>query len=192
VPAAGLVPNLPALLTYGLAFVLGWSIHREQSVLGSLAADWLLYLGGAVLTTLAALYIAGDRIHFGLEPLPASARTAFAGVYAIALWCWCFAAIGAAVRFCDSPSPRWRYLSDASYWMYLVHLPIVWLLQAWSLRWPLPWVVKFCFVLAVTAVLSLGSYRWLVRDTFVGVFLNGRRYPGPVDSATATKPRLAT
>lgn len=177
VPATGLVPNLPALATFGMAFILGWVIHREQSMLRTLAADWLLYLVVAVLATLAALHIAGDRVHFGPEPLPADERVAFAGAYAISLWCWCFAAIGAAVRFVDEPSPRWRYLSDASYWMYLVHLPIVWLLQAWSLRWPLHWAVKFPLVLAVTVLLLLASYRWLVRSTFVGVFLNGRRHP---------------
>lgn len=192
VPAVGLVPNLPALLTFGFAFVLGWVIHREQSVLRSLASDWLLNLAGAVLATLAALYLAGDRVHFGPVPLPATARMAFASVYSIALWCWCFAAIGAAVRFFDQPSSRWRYLSDASYWMYLVHLPIVWLLQAWSLRWPLPWAVKFSFVLAVTTLLLLASYHWLVRTTFVGVVLNGRRYPRSVDAVAAANQRLAT
>ena len=76
--------------------------------------------------------------------------------------------------------------------MYLVHLPIVWLLQAWSLRWPLPWAVKFAFVLIVTATLLLASYHWLVRSTFVGVFLNGRRYPKSLDAVSATNPHLAT
>jgi hypothetical protein len=183
VPASGLVPNLPALLTFGIAFVLGWVIHREQAVLRTLAADWLLYLIAAILATLVSLYLAGDRVHFGLEPLPPTERMAFAGAYAIALWCWCFAAVGAAVRFIDEPSPRWRYLSDASYWMYLVHLPIVWLLQAWSFRWPLHWAVKFPAVIAVTLVLLLASYHWLVRGTFVGVFLNGRRHPRVASTA---------
>ncbi|HUQ08737.1 MAG TPA: acyltransferase family protein [Steroidobacteraceae bacterium] len=190
VPAVGLVPNLPALLTFGIAFVLGWAFHREQAALRTLAADWLLYLAGAVLATLASLYAAGDRVHFGPEPLPATERAVFAGAYSIALWCWCFAAIGAAVRFLDEPSPRWRYLSDASYWMYLMHLPIVWLLQAWSFRWPLHWAVKFPVVLAVTMVVLLASYHWLVRSTFVGVFLNGRRYPRA--GVAAADARLAT
>ncbi|EUA19234.1 acyltransferase family protein [Mycobacterium xenopi 4042] len=81
------------------------------------------------------------------------------------------------MRFLDEPTPRVRYLSDASYWMYLVHVPIVWLLQASLLRWPLHWSVKFSLVISVTTALLLASYHWLVRSTFVGVFLNGRRYP---------------
>ena len=193
VPAVGLVPNLPGLLAYGAAFVLGWLIHRESRVLASLAADWLLYLVVAAAATLAAIFLVGDRLHFGLQPLEGFAGVAYAGAYTLASWCWCFACLGAAVRFLGQPSPRTRYLSDASYWMYLAHLPIVWLLQAWILRWPLHWTVKFSLVLAVTMVLLLASYRWLVRSTFVGVFLNGRRYPksgkaGLTTSTPSTSP----
>ncbi|SPX79566.1 Glucans biosynthesis protein C [Mycobacterium xenopi] len=176
-PATGLVPNVPAVLIFGCAFVLGWVMHREQSALRYLAADWLPYLAAAVLATLAAIYVAGDALHFSMQPMPNFKRTVLATTYTLALWCWCFAIIGAAVRFLDEPTPRVRYLSDASYWMYLVHVPIVWLLQASLLRWPLHWSVKFSLVISVTTALLLASYHWLVRSTFVGVFLNGRRYP---------------
>jgi glucan biosynthesis protein C len=185
VPSMGFIPNPPALLAYGSAFVLGWLIHREQRVLTLLAADWLLYLVVAVLTTVAAILLAGDRIHFGLRPLPPFEHAAFAIAYVLASWCWCFASLGAAVRFLGQPSARTRYLSDASYWMYLLHLPIVWLLQAWILKWPLHWTLKFSLVMFVTMILLLASYHWLVRGTFVGVFLNGRRYPRQSSLATS-------
>lgn len=193
VPAVGLLPNLPAVLIYGTAFVLGWMMHREQETLRRMAADWLLYLTVAVVATVAAWLFAGDHLHFSLRQPAAFERTAFAAAYALALWCWCFACIGAAVRFLDKPSPRWRYLADASYWMYLMHLPVVWGLQAWMLRWPLHWAVESSLTLTVTSVLLLASYRWLVRGTFIGVFLNGRRYPNasataPPASAPSTSP----
>jgi surface polysaccharide O-acyltransferase-like enzyme len=191
VPAVGLVPNLPATLAFGTAFVLGWVMHREQAILRNLAADWLVYLVAAVSASAAAIWLAGDRLHFGMQPMPAAERLQFAVAYTIALWCWCFAAIGAAVRFLDEPSARWRYLSDGSYWMYLVHLPILWLLQAWSFRWPLHWSLKFPLVLAVTFALLLASYRWLVRGTFIGVFLNGRRNPGGGGAAVTSSPRTS-
>jgi glucan biosynthesis protein C len=112
-----------------------------------------------------------------MQPLADPRRVAFAATYTLALWCWRFAAIGAALKFLDKPSPHVRYLSDASYWMYLVHPPIVCLLQAWMLRWPLHWPVKFSLVIVATTALLLASYHWLVRGTFVGVLLNGRRHP---------------
>ena len=191
VPAAGFIPNTPALLTFGIAFVVGWALHRQRAVLRTLATDWALYLLLAAALTLAAMWLAGDRMHFGMTPLQDADRTLFAGAYALALWCWCFGLIGAAVRFMDSPSPRWRYLADASYWMYLMHLPIIWLLQAWSFRWPLHWTVKFPAVIAITVALLLVSYHYLVRSTFIGVFLNGRRYPRGEACAATSAPRTS-
>lgn len=192
VPAVGLVPNFPAMVGYGLAFALGWAIHREQEVLRSLASDWMLYLAAALAATVGALALAGDAVHFGLQPLDPRENQAYAACYSLALWCWCFASIGAAVRFLDRPSARWRYLADGSYWMYLAHLPIVWGLQAWMLKWPLHWSVKFTLTLAIASTLLLASYRWLVRGSFVGVFLNGRRYPpyagAPATSMPSTSP----
>jgi len=85
--------------------------------------------------------------------------------------------VGAAVAWLSAPSARWRYLSDASYWMYLIHVPIVWGLQAWMLRWPLPWSIKYALILAISGVLLIASYHYLVRSTFLGKFLNGRKYP---------------
>jgi glucan biosynthesis protein C len=38
-PTTGLVPNLPAVLSFGCAFVLGWVMHREQRALRSMEAD---------------------------------------------------------------------------------------------------------------------------------------------------------
>jgi len=45
------------------------------------------------------------------------------------------------------------------------------------MRWPLHWSLKFPLILAITAALLLTSYHYLVRDTFIGKLLNGRRYP---------------
>ena len=42
--------------------------------------------------------------------------------------------------------------------------------------WPLHWAAKYALVLSITLAASLGLYQVAVRDTFVGVFLNGRRY----------------
>ncbi len=182
-PILGLVPNFPALLAYGGAFLVGWFFHRQQDCLRLLATDWRLYVAGALFGTMTALYIVGTTPRFGPLNLDSVERLGFAGAYTFALWCWSFAVIGMGVRYLDAPSGRWRYLADASYWMYLIHMPIVCLLQAWLLRWPLHWSVKLAVILAITAAILLSSYRYLVRATFVGKFLNGRRYPHPVATA---------
>ena len=176
-PIVGLVPDFPGLLAYGTAFLVGWFVQREQENLRILASDWHLYALGAVVGTAVALYVVGITPKFGIVELSSVERAVYAGAYMFAQWCGMFAVIGLAVRYLQSPSARWRYLADASYWMYLVHFPIVLLLQAWMLRWPLHWSIKLSMVLVITSVLLFTSYHYLVRSTFMGVFLNGRKYP---------------
>jgi glucan biosynthesis protein C len=184
-PIIGLVPNLPALIAYGSAFLVGWLLHRKQEALQVLAADWFLYFVGAVIASVVALYIVGITPKFTVMSLGDSDRAIYAITYVIGLWCGAFATIGFAVRYFKTPNARWRYLADASYWMYLIHLPIVWLLQAWMLSWPLYWPLKLLLILAMTSVVLLTTYHYFVRTTFIGKFLNGRKYPRSSVAETA-------
>jgi glucans biosynthesis protein C len=176
-PIAGFIPNAPGLLAYGSAFLVGWWIHRQPSLFALLSRDWKLYLSIAVVATVVAMSLTDVRSHFTPLVMSMEKRALYAVVYLTGVWCWVLGLTGAALTGCAAPSARWRYLSDASYWMYLVHVPIVWALQAWMMRWPLHWTVKFALILGVAGSLLLASYHYLVRSTFLGKLLNGRKYP---------------
>lgn len=176
-PIVGLIPNFPAVLAFGSAFLMGWLIHKDQSFLSLLAKDWLLYVIGMVIAAGVALFIAGIKPSFYVMPLDTTERAIYAIAYTFAEWCGAFAAIGIAVRFIKTPNAKWRYLADASYWMYIIHLPILWWLQAWMMQWPLNWSIKLLISLSVTTLLLLFTYHHFVRFTFLGKFLNGRKYP---------------
>jgi hypothetical protein len=68
-----------------------------------------------------------------------------------------------------------------------MHLPIVYALQAWMIRWPVHWSVKYALIIVITMSLLLVSYHYLVRSTFVGQFLNGRKYPRASATTTSTR-----
>lgn len=70
-----------------------------------------------------------------------------------------------------------RYLADASYWMYLIHMPILLACEVLVAGSPLPIIVKLLFTLTVTFAILLVSYHFLVRSTWLGKWLNGRRHP---------------
>ncbi|MBC7436020.1 MAG: acyltransferase family protein [Bdellovibrionales bacterium] len=174
-PDYSLLPNPPALVGYGLAFTLGWSMQRQPGLLLTLARLWLDYLLLGSTLTFACVAIAGTSMAAVITG-PAE-RMVYALCYCAASWCWIFALTGAAVRFMPQENLRWRYLADASYWMYLVHLPLVFALQALVMHWPLHWSLKFAGVLILALALPLLSYKHLVRHTWLGKMLNGRRYP---------------
>src|SRR5262249_23181266 len=54
-PDTGLLPNTPALITFGLAFGAGWLINRQADLLGVWERNWQLNLGGAIILTAACL-----------------------------------------------------------------------------------------------------------------------------------------
>jgi peptidoglycan/LPS O-acetylase OafA/YrhL len=175
-PDSNLIPNPPSVVQFFLAFGFGWLIHRQIGLLDAWRRHAFLNLAVAVALTVALLATLGLAPVVTPQP-PGAAKWALAGAYSLASWTWTFAAVGLALRFLADPSPVRRYIADSSYWIYLVHLPIVIALQAWVSRFGWPWEVKFMTVLVVGFALMFASYELLVRHTFVGAILNGRRRP---------------
>jgi peptidoglycan/LPS O-acetylase OafA/YrhL len=99
------------------------------------------------------------------------------GYYFRAAFCWymSFAFIGFFLRRFSKPARVFGYLADASYWSYIVHLPFLVLFQAGVARTSLPVLLKFAIVMAATVTHCLVSYHFLVRSTWLGGVLNGRR-----------------
>jgi peptidoglycan/LPS O-acetylase OafA/YrhL len=173
-PDGSLVPNLPAAAAFATAFGFGWLLHRQTGLLEIWKRRW------AVSLVLALGFTAGCLAINGLEPVyvPAAhdARTAlFAACYALGVWSWTAAVIGGALRFLSAHSAARRYVADASYWLYLAHMPVVMALQVAVSQAPWPWWAKYPLVLGIALALLLASYQLLVRHSFIGRVLNGRR-----------------
>lgn len=170
-PDHSLVPNVPALLGFGMAFTLGWLMHRQPSLLQTLARRWAVQLMAAVLLTGMCVAIGGTALD-AVVPDDGS-RLVYGVAYCTASWCWVFGLVGAALRYLARRNAAMRYLADASYWMYLWHMPLVFALQAVVMQWGVHWGIKAPLVLGVATLVLLASYRWLVRGTWVGRALNG-------------------
>jgi ABC-type multidrug transport system ATPase subunit len=93
---------------------------------------------------------------------------------------------GLALRFLSNYSATRRYIADASYWIYLVHLPLIAALQVWVGSWPLHWGAKFPFIVVVGFGILFLSYHYLVRPSFIGQLLNGRKIRRQKPSSTPT------
>lgn len=180
-PDRGLVPNVPALAAYGTAFGFGWLLHRQPDLLRVWQRHWRAYLVAAVGLTAAYLWTTGLRVVLDPAAQPATqdptSRLALALGYPLATWTWSLGLIGLAMRHLSARRPAIRYLADASYWIYLIHLPIVVALQVVLLPLSLPALVKFALVILLGFPIMPLSYHLAVRSTFIGGVLNGRRYP---------------
>ena len=178
-PDMGLTPKLPALVGFGTAFAMGWFVHRQTELLELWRRQWAVHLLLGAGLTVWCLSLVGTTPSADAFVVPGSPqmRLVYALAFTVSIWCWVFGLIGAAVRFCSKASPLRRYLADASYWFYLVHLPIVFGLQVLVMQWPLHWSLKFLLIVGVTLAVLFASYHFLVRSTLLGEILNGRRAP---------------
>lgn len=164
-------------------------LHRQIDLIRILERRWALNLTLAIALIMACLFLAGLTPQ--LKPITDDPM-AGAACYALAIWTASFAVIGLALRFLSGFSPARRYIADASYWIYLIHLPIVMALQVAVSRIDWFWPVKFAAILAVAFALLFASYQWMARDNFIGAVLNGRRAPRRAATAAAVASSAAT
>ena len=142
---------LPAAITFCIGFLL----------LGQYAAEAMPFTHGELPEP---VWMFSNR----LTLVSALAETAFA-------WLTCFGMMGLFRWLFSRPSFTVRYLSDASYWMYLAHLPLVIVAHWVVVDWPISYHLKYILACtSVTAVLLI-TYQLFIRYTFIGNVLNGPR-----------------
>ena len=185
-PAYTLVPPLGPWFVYAYVFMLGWWLARHPHLLGELARRWLVSWVWGLAATLVCLYL---RAGLASQSVPLSPADKFlhASGYGLALVGWTLTFVGAGVRFLSGPSARFRYLADASYWMYIAHLPLVMALQTALMLSPWHWSIKYVLINVLCVAFLLATYHYGVRPTWVGQLLSGRR----VARVAASKQALA-
>jgi surface polysaccharide O-acyltransferase-like enzyme len=169
---------------FGLFFAVGWWLHRRVQLLDTLRGSLKTYF----LIAFLAFMTLGACHRLRIQPAdPEYLRVKLVALAAAALYAWSmtFAVTGLFLRIASRHRPWMRYLADASYWLYLWHLPLVMWLQVLVASSPVHAWLKFAFVLAASIAILLPSYHWLVRYTWLGRMLNGPREK-PVRLAAAT------
>ena len=134
------------------------------------ASRWVL-AGIGITGALGLAAIERDPSH----PHYVAAHAGFAVSYALMMWSLVFLTLGVFKKFCAQPRAWVRYVADSSYWLYLVHLPIVVWLQVAVAEVQLHWSLKLGFISVATVAVALLSYDGFVRSTWLGWVLNGRR-----------------
>ena len=94
---------------------------------------------------------------------------------ALFAWLMIFGLMGLFRRLCARENPSVRYVSDSSYWLYVAHLPLIFVAQAAVKPLGLPALVKFTIVCVAVTALLLVVYDRMVRYTRLGTLLNGPR-----------------
>lgn len=169
--ATGIVPWPPTFVYYAFFFGVGcmyWCRPQADVQLGS---RYVLCLVLAGLVLPVGVYAIGHR-HVNFMAYHGLASF----ISAAYVWLMILGLFGLFRYMFSNENGRVRYISDASYWIYLVHLPIVYLLQILVADWLVPSQVKFAIICGGAFGVSLLSYAAVVRYTWIGAMLHGRKY----------------
>jgi len=168
-------PYWPSVGFFGVCTLLGWGLYYRQALLSVFVKRSWGYLAVALLCLVVALWAflaqgeAGGNAYATHHPV-----LVFANGLSVSFFMAAF--LGLFCRYFNQFNPRARYLSDSAYWTFLLHQPVLLLLALPMYDWAVAAEVKFLIVSVGTFVLCTISYHFWVRDTAVGVLLNGRRY----------------
>ncbi len=166
--------DFKVFLFYLFFYLFGWLLFKSRELLNSfMKNDWLFTILGFLIYT--SKFLARDYISDVL----------YGTLNALVVWLFVFGITGLFLRYASIHSKRMRYISDSSYWVYLIHLPLTLFIPGVIVDWPIPVLLKFLIVMTLTTVICFSTYHYLVRGTFIGKFLNGRKYPIKVSSDQA-------
>jgi len=174
--SAGLLPMPHVLAHYAIFFGFGALLHGAARGAERVARAWWIQLPLGLLILPLALAL-GLHLPWGRELISDEGTRRFAAALGQVLYAWLmiFGLMGLFETVLRRERRGVRFLSDSSYWLYLVHLPLLLVGQAMLRNVDLPGTVKFTLLLLVTTTIMLLSYRYLVRYTMIGWLLNGPR-----------------
>ena len=168
-PDASFVPEAGTFAVMGLFYGFGYLLWAARDAVGVLAqrGPWMA-LGGLCV----AFWLYTRPLQW--EPLGRALSGAIA-------WLVTLGALGAAFRVMTKGGaqrhPLLRTLVDASYWVYLVHYPLVQVLQVVVAGLPVWTGIKYLLVVVGAFSVALVTYFLVVRDTWLMPYL-GRRPNG--------------
>lgn len=173
-PDKSLLPLAPVVALYGFCFIVGWVLHSHIDMLKHLTRLRISTFVCACIAVISCIHLSGYEWQPAHEQYTMR-KALFLYAYAVMMWSLIVLSIGICRRLINKPNALLRYLSDASYWIYLIHLPIVIWLQIAVAEIALHWLLKWLLVSGATLALSLVLYDILVRPTLIGRVLNGKR-----------------
>ncbi len=170
----------------GLGFALGVSLAAFDSELMWVKSQSMRFVAPAAICSAAAVLL--GQWHLS-SPQDQQAQIALAALTCVGSILMTLSIISLAASKIASAATWTSYLAAASFWVYIVHHPILGLVHT-DLKYLLPGaspVVKTLLAFGITAGVSLASYEAFVRKTSLGRWLGfGWEFP---TTQPSTEPR---
>lgn len=169
------IPSVTELVHNGLFYVFGWYLYGHRETLLVLYAKncWRYSVIGVVFFFLFLGLI--DSFAKTPDKIPQIALW-ISFFYNCVSWLWSFALIGLFIRYLPQQNKFLRYISESSYWVYLVHMIFTVGFGVLLYNMPFNAITKMGLNILATTLVCIVSYHLLVRFTPISTLLNGHRF----------------
>ncbi|HEX7814022.1 acyltransferase family protein [Dyella sp.] len=160
-----LLPQLWAVIFFGAYFGLGYHLYLYRAFIDDIKtlAPWLF-----IAAMVAYVVLHGSWSHADMHD------DAIKAALESCVGCWLtLCCLVAGWTWLDISNRLLRWLADASYWVYLVHLPILLGVQYGLLDLEWHWSLKLVVSVLLTLLVCLASYSLLVARTGLRRWVGG-------------------
>ena len=166
-----LLPQFWAFAFYGPFFAFGYLLYGHEALIAQFRPYLLRLLIGSAMGFAVFLYLLDGRGVSGDDFF----ATLLPAVFEAYVSVWMTVVCLTAGQLLLNRSNAWmRYLADASYWIYIVHFPVLFFVQYRLMDREWGWSLKFSVAVIATFALCLLSYQLLVRRTPLARLLGAR------------------
>ncbi|MCY7422741.1 MAG: acyltransferase family protein [Chitinophagaceae bacterium] len=169
-PSLTLIPDLKSFILFFTYFAIGVLLYKSQIDLKLFAIRCRQQILLGVILIICNRFLLSSS----LGPTTFVKETIVAVLTILSTQLFLFGFLGLFVKYFSKPSAKARYISNSSYWIYLIHMVIMPVIPILLLNFCLPQVVVYFINVIVTFLISLVTYHYFVRPTFIGFILNGR------------------
>lgn len=175
-------PALWPFLYYGSFFFVGWLFFQNQHILEKLK-PWVYPMLAVCVLSYGIFFsmipreiaITEMMANAGVPPELNSKHLILSICTSILSWHLTLLSLLAAIKFLNNSNEKIRFIADSSYWVYILHIPVLFGLQLYfhTLEWPI--IIEVTLSIALTLAIGLISYGILIRPTPIGWMLNGKK-----------------
>ncbi|PUA29957.1 MAG: hypothetical protein B0W54_05310 [Cellvibrio sp. 79] len=169
------LPQLWAFGFFGLFFAVGYWMFKGDNLVEKISSYWWLMLIGSVFLYVLYYQLIPKRIVLPAPPIETHLKIVLKLCEAyIAVW-MTLVCLVLGKRYLNGANRNMRFMADSSYWIYIIHVPLLFAIQYQLMDLSWGWLTKFAVSVIATLTIGVLSYTLLVRWTPIGWMLNGRR-----------------
>mgnify|MGYP001206925375 CR=1 FL=1 len=164
--------NWADLSYHYLFFLYGFGLYSNKHLITSFAElkkiGIMFFIG-----IIAFIVYLGGFYDYGIKTLIIK-NNLFLLFYGIASVNFSIVLLGLFQKILPSFNRKIRWVSDSSYWIYIIHQPITMFIAFYLFRYNWMAELKFAIICLITLFIGIVSYKYLVRNTIINFLLNGK------------------